>query len=293
MAEVTRKRTGELIQGVLRILESVTDGMAARDVLARLETIVPPNDYELDVYSSTNTRRYEKIVRFSTIPAVKAGWLIKTRGTWSVTDEGIDALIRFADPELFMREASRLYREWRAQNLPDIENVEDDDAIPATSMEEAEEIAWAGIQHYLANMPPYEFQELVASLLRAMGYRVHWVAPPGRDGGVDIIAYTDAIGAVGPRIKVQVKRQTSSKIDVSELRSFSAILGSQDVGIYVSLGGFTADANKSVRDDQIKRILLVDEELLVNLWLEYQSKISDTDRERLPLRAVHFLAPAD
>jgi len=38
-----------------------------------------------------------------------------------------------------------------------------------------------------------------------MGYHVAWVAPPGPDGGVDVIAQSDPLGINGPRIKVQVK----------------------------------------------------------------------------------------
>lgn len=33
-------------------------------------------------------------------------------------------------------------------------------------------------------MSPYDFQDLAAALLEAMGYRVLWVAPPGPDRGV-------------------------------------------------------------------------------------------------------------
>ena len=52
-------------------------------------------------------------------------------------------------------------------------------------------------------MDAYDFQKLVADLLKAIGYHVSWIAPPGKDGGVDILAYTDALGTQGPRIKVQ------------------------------------------------------------------------------------------
>ncbi len=293
MAEVTRLRTGELVQGVFRILITEPEVILAREVLSRLEVMVPPTEWEASFYPTTNTRRYEKIVRFSTIAVVKAGWLVKTRGKWSVTTEGIDALKRFPEPDLFMREAYRLYREWSQQNLPDEPDVIDEVVIPATSFEEADEVAWSGIHHYLANMPPYEFQELVASLLVAMGYRVNWVAPPGRDGGVDVIAYSDVLGATGPRIKVQVKRQTSSKIDVIGLRSFAAVIGAQDIGIFVSLAGFTSDAHSYVRDQESKRILLIGEENLFDLWVEHYPKIPDRDRKRLPLRPVYFLAPTD
>ena len=59
---------------------------------------------------------------------------------------------------------------------------------------------------------------------------------------MDILAYTDPLGASGPRIKVQVKRVVSKKIDVDSVRSFMATLGSQDVGIYISVSGFTSEA---------------------------------------------------
>jgi uncharacterized protein with gpF-like domain len=65
-------------------------------------------------------------------------------------------------------------------------------------------------------MPPYEFQELVADLLRAMGYHVAWIADAGKDGGIDIVAYNDPLGTRLPRIKVQVKRHNAQKIDVAE-----------------------------------------------------------------------------
>jgi len=93
-------------------------------------------------------------------------------------------------------------------------------------------------------MPPYDFQDLVAALLKAMGYHVLWTAPPGPDRGIDMIAYTDPLGTRSPRIKVQVKRQPDSKIDAHGLRAFIGTLGSADVGIYVSAGGFTSEAER-------------------------------------------------
>src|SRR5581483_1369220 len=47
----------------------------------------------------------------------------------------------------------------------------------------------------LARSPRVRVPGLVAALLRAMGYHVSWVAPPGPDRGVDIIARTDPLGA--------------------------------------------------------------------------------------------------
>jgi len=78
MAEITRRRSGELVRGVFQILLSNPDGLQAKEVLSRLQTAVPPTEFEKTMYAERpNVRRYEKIVRFSTIGPVKAGWLTK------------------------------------------------------------------------------------------------------------------------------------------------------------------------------------------------------------------------
>ena len=105
---------------------------------------------------------------------------------------------------------------------------------------------WGEIEHYVQSMNPYDLQKLVAALLRAMGYHVSWIAPPGPDKGIDILAHNDPLGTSTPRIKVQVKRRADT-ISLDGLRSFMAMLGEQDVGIFVSTGGFTSDAESQAR----------------------------------------------
>ena len=71
----------------------------------------PATPFEASFYESNpSVRRYGKIVRFSTIGAVKAGWLVKEKGHWSLTEEGRNAYAKFSDPEAFYVETSRLYR---------------------------------------------------------------------------------------------------------------------------------------------------------------------------------------
>ena len=294
MAEISAKRRGELIRGVFSILSEHPDGVAARDVLKELEKRVPPTPFEDSMYPKNPTvRRFEKIVRFSTISPVKAGWIVKDKGTWRVTPEGLAAYEKLSDPEELARTARRLYNAWRRAQPRDIEEEEEDEPAPAATLEEAEETAWNEIRNYLAEMPPYEFQDLVAALLRAMGYHVDWVAPPGPDQGVDVIAYTDPLGAAGPRIKVQVKRRAGDKVRADDLRGFLALVGEHDVGIFVSLGGFTSEAEREARAQEKRRIMLIDVDRLVQLWIENSSAISDLDRQLLPLQPVYFLAPPD
>lgn len=292
MAEITSKRSGELIRGVFQILLQHPDGLPAKEVLRRLEQLVPPTEFENSTYPKHPTvRRYEKIVRFRTIAPVKAGWLIKNKGTWSLTDEGRSAFQRFSDPEDFIRESWRLYKEWKADQPVDVpDDSEEDTSQATTTLEESEEAAWSEIETHLMQMSPLDFQDLVAGLLRGMGYFVDWVSPPGPDHGIDIIAHSDPLGVEGPRIKVQVKRRTD-KVNVTDVRGFMALLGDSDVGLFVCAGGFTRDAEDEARRQEKRRIMLVDLKRLFDLWTEHYEKIPESQRRLLPLRPVYFLAP--
>lgn len=271
--------------------------MTAADVLAEVERRVPPTPFENETYPKRPTEcRYPKIVRFATIGPVKAGWLVKDSGRWSITDEGRRAYESFTDRAELMIESSRLYRVWKRQQPIDDAGEGDEDEAggeSAIALEEAEESAASAIRKYLAAMPPYEFQNLVAALLRAMDYHVLWVAPPGPDQGIDVIASSDPLGTGTPRIKVQVKQQPDTRIAVDGLRAFMAVLGDQDVGIFISAGGFTREAQREARAQERRTLTLIDLDQLVRLWIEHYENLRDTDRLRLPLRPVFFLAPQE
>lgn len=295
MPEITRRRTGEMLRSLFDLLIPAPEGMQAREALAALESRMTLSEYEAGTYRSGG-KRFDKIVRFATVDLVKAGWLYKEKGRWTVTSEGEKAFREFVDPEAFYKEAVRLYRQWKATQVEELDLVDEESAEETTAkaasitLETAEEQAWSEIDQYLRNINPYEFQEIVASLLRAMGYHISWIAPKGRDGGVDIMAASDPLGTKPPRIKVQVKRQSQS-VDVDGLRSFMALLGDGDVGIFVSVGGFTKNAAEEARLQEKRKITLLDNEQLFDLWVEYYEKLKEEDRRRLPLKPVYFLSP--
>jgi hypothetical protein len=58
LAEITRKRSGELIRGVFQILAGEPEGLAVKDVLRRLEELVPPTPFTRD--AEQEARRQEK-----------------------------------------------------------------------------------------------------------------------------------------------------------------------------------------------------------------------------------------
>lgn len=292
MAEITIQRTGELLRKLFDILLAHPEGMKAQDALNALQSSVQLTSYEKGEFASGGGSRFEKIVRFATIDLVKAGWMVKEKGRWTVTEEGKIAYNQYKSPEQFYRTAQKLYWEWRKNQPERSAKVEEEvgEKTAAITFEEAEEQAWAEIEEYLQTMPPYEFQKLVASLLKAMGYHVTWVAPPGRDGGIDILAWNDPLGTKPPRIKVQVKREKNS-INVSVLRSFMALLGDNDVGIFVSTGGFTKDAEDEARTQQSRQVTLINLERLFELWIEHIENLDEESRDLFPLKPIYFLAP--
>lgn len=296
MAEITRPRTGIFLREVFRILINKPEGMPAKEVLAELPKAIPLTEYESGYYpSAPNSPRIDKIVRFATIGVVKSGWMVKTKGKWFVTEEGKQAYKKFTDPEEFFRESTRLYNEWRdgrPQEEPDVEELIEPEK-PQYTIEELEELAWEQIQQVLRGINPYEFQDLVADLLKAMGYYIYWVAPPGKDGGIDIIAYSDPLGAHGPRVKVQVKHKPDSSITVEPVRAFMSVIGTDEIGLFVSSGGFTSGAHEEARSQDKRKITLIDNEALIGLWIENYSKLSQEARQRMALKPIYFPAPGE
>src|ERR1043165_5013624 len=110
------------------------------------------------------------------------------------------------------------------------------------TVDEMEQLAMDGIREYINAKNPYEFQDLAAALLRGMGYFTPFVAPRGKDGGVDVVAYRDPLGTQAPRIKIQIKHKgiATPPKDVRELVGILQKDG--DVGIFFSTGGFTPEA---------------------------------------------------
>jgi restriction system protein len=297
MAEVTKKRTGEFMRALFAILMAEPDGLRARTAMERLRAAVTLTSYEEGSYESGGNR-FEKIARFATVDCVKAGWFLKSNGVWSVTEAGAQAYCTYPDPETFYREACRLYKVWRNNQITSEPDTEEEPEDPvsnkslAVTVEQAQETSNEEIALRLGTMPPYDFQKLVAGLLEAMGYHIAWNAPPGKDGGVDIHAWSDPLGANTPRLWVQVKRQQAA-VSVEVLRSFFGVVPEGEIGLFVSLGGFTKDAATEARRHPSRRLTLIDFPRFMDLWIEHYPRLKDDVRQKLPLRPVYFLAPMD
>jgi len=132
-----------------------------------------------------------------------------------------------------------------------------------------------------------EMQELMAGILRAMGYKTR-VASPGPDRGVDIVASPDGLGLEQPRIRVEVKHR-SGAIGAQSLRSFIGGLTQSDRGLYVSTGGFTREARYEAERSNIPLTLIDIDELADLLIRNYDNADSET-KALVPLKKLYWPA---
>ena len=118
-----------------------------------------------------------------------------------------------------------------------------------------------------------------------MGYRVQ-DGPKGADGGVDFLAYRDAFGLESPRIKGQVKRQTSAA-GIAEVGYLHGVLGQGESGLFVSMGGFSKDAMNTPFVKAGRVALLTGLEFLA-LVVDNYDRLGPEASQILPLRRIYI-----
>ncbi|KIC67620.1 glycosidase [Arthrobacter sp. NQ7] len=103
MAKSTAENTYLRLKTVLDVLtEGVWSGDAlnAGQVLAEATARVPFNEHEAELLSGGIPRGH-KTLTSATAKLVKAGWLIKGRSGWTITEDGMRATVAFPDADSF------------------------------------------------------------------------------------------------------------------------------------------------------------------------------------------------
>ena len=265
-----------------------------------MATSISFTESEKELLQSNGQPRWLTVFLFYSVDANKAGFLLKNKGTWILTDEGKKAM-KLGDIALIDM-ASAAYRKWSAeQKKTDSKLAESGIPSEEISKEKEEEVALdiirqqaqEGITKHIERMQWDVFQDLVAALLSAMGYYISHVASKGKDGGIDIIAYTDPLGTKPPRIVVQVKHRPTTAISSPDIQQLAGTLKrDSDVGIFVTSGSFSSQAKNEARITN-KHIELIDFERLIDLWIQYYGKMDDKFKNMLPLRPIYFLEVND
>lgn len=185
--------------------------------------------------------------------------------------------------------ASVLSRRAEASDSNDVDPTPALAAAPEPPLiERARAQAHAEIAAHIQGLGPYDMQDLVAGLLQAMGY-VTTVAPPGPDGGTDILARKDPLGVATPQLRVQVK-QCAARVGREDVAALRGVLDpAREVGLFVATAGFTRDARHEAAHCGAPVTLLGFDEFL-ELWTRHQDDAPEAARAHLRLAPVHFLA---
>ena len=287
----TKACATKTLYAVMKEMSRRGGSMPAKELYPFVNENVELTDWEKEPAGKMKYIRWTNSFQFYSIGYQKAGFIVKKNGNWYLTPEGEAVLEK--SPEEVMIIANDAYHEWRRLNpkveTPDEEpNDETAEKGNGVNLDMLESDAREGIRAYIASKGAYEFQDMVAALLRSMGYHTPFIAPKGKDGGVDIIAYVDPLGAQTPRIKVQVKHKPETSIGASDIRALLGVLRAGDIALFVTSGTFSPDARTTSTNSR-EFIRLIDGNDFIEMWQEYYDKMSDDDKNLLPLKRISFL----
>ncbi len=125
------------------------------------------------------------------------------------------------------------------------------------------------LKELLFNIDPYQFEDVSAMLLRAMGFREVEVTSKSNDGGIDGHGQLK-IGIVNVSAAFQCKRwtKTVSRPEIDAVRG--ATQGKFDQAIFLTTSSFTDGARKeSIRSGCIP-VVMIDGDAIVKLMIEHE-----------------------
>jgi restriction system protein len=171
-------------------------------------------------------------------------------------------------------------REFEASDIDDISA----ESVSAQVEETTEDFI---IKRLKTSQTPYQFEHFIAHLLKCMDYHSRVTQASG-DGGVDIIAHRDELGFEPPIIKVQCK-QILSTIGRPDVQKLYGAIESEEKGLFVTLGSFSADARTF---EQTKpNLRLIDGSALIELIYEHYHQFEPRYQMLLPLKRSYIPGP--
>ena len=133
-----------------------------------------------------------------------------------------------------------------------------------------------------AEFKGYQLEPFVAELFRAMGYRAN-TTRKSKDDGVDVIAHRDELGIEPPILKIQVK-SGEGPIGSDVVKAFYAVVHERDVGIFITVGGYTVAAAEFARTRG--NLKLINGIEFVDLIQKYYDRLDINFRKQIPLRRI-------
>lgn len=287
----TQACASKTLYAVMKEISRRGGSIPVKEIYPFVNENVELTDWEREPAGKMQYIRWTNSFQFYSIDYQKAGFIVKKNGYWYITPEGEEVLKKSPDEVLEL--ARKAYKAWKkAREIEDNHEEEPTDNTAESdnsmNLDLLESDAREGIRRYVASKSPYEFQDMVAALLRAMGYHTPFIAPKGKDGGIDVIAYVDPLGAQTPRIKVQVKHKPETAIGAADIRALLGVLRAGDIALFVTSGTFSSDARNTSTSSR-EFIRLIDGNDFIDMWQEYYDKMTDDEKNMLPLKRISFL----
>lgn len=161
------------------------------------------------------------------------------------------------------------------------QELTEDDSVGATAEDIKQSTKDFILKELSRKLKGYDFEEFVADLLNAMGYKTT-LSKHGGDHGVDITAYKDELP---PRIVVQVK-SIDADIKEATVLQLAGLMKPGDYGLFITLSKYTKNAQNFLYENPNIRGINGDE--LVELIFKYYDKLSDKYKKIIPLKMVYI-----
>lgn len=247
------------IKPLIETLREIGGSGSSREVT---DAVVDKFDFTEEELSETlknGASRIRNQVAWARQYCVSAGLIDSSkRGVWSLTKEGFNQIL--GDKEIL-----EIVKSVRTKT-PKSASLKKDctDEIPDTEPHETE------LLEILKSLSPVGFERICQRLLRESGFEQVTVTGKTNDGGIDGFGILKINPLVSFNVIFQCKRYKES-VSSPQIRDFrGAMAGRADKGIFITTGRFTKEAKNEARRDGVPPIELVDGEMLVNMFEQYE-----------------------
>ena len=184
---------------------------------------------------------------------------------------------------LYMMRASRTafrvsHRDQFFQKIgrPDLAEKQGSDCVPDSYSSTLKKI--------LDDFDAFEFQDLVANLMAAIGFNDPKVSLPGPDGGVDVTGNLEVATFAKVTVVVQVKRyDLGKKISAASVKQLRQSIPFGGQGAFVTTSDYQRKAIDIAQEAGFPYIGLTNGQQLVDLLIEHKEALPEELREKLSL----------
>ncbi|MBW8891704.1 MAG: restriction endonuclease [Burkholderiales bacterium] len=264
--------------------------LPSREIKARLAESFNAEPWAAEIIESNGFPRWENYLLFFSIDSVKAGWIEKTDGIWTLTPAGVEA--SHLAPREFLDRGTEAYQRWRKQRReqqfeatgtapsdasdPELA-VESEQGPPEERMLEIQRDAHLLLADELLQrlkaMSWQGFERAVVQVLLGMGYggsrkEAGQALQRAGDEGIDGFINEDRLGL--DVIYVQAKKWADASVGRPEIQKFvGALAGKQaSKGIFITTSRYTDDARDYAQRLR-ERVILIDGSRLAELMIEF------------------------